>query len=123
TKPYRALSDRTSYSALMTVNRKTGSLQSGLRWRTFGPLAGAWPHHRSKAPMTDYSIEDLRYSVKNFSEGRNPLEGLATLHDVDAAQAAYEACRAKYPKRLLFLCQGGRILRRSDRDVAEVRAL
>jgi len=73
--------------------------------------------------MTRHWIEDLGYSVENFSESGNLLEVLARLHDLDAARAAYEACRAKYPKRLLFLCQGGRILRRSDRDVAEVRAL
>jgi hypothetical protein len=65
-------------------------------------------------------IEDLRYSVENFSERGDLLEVLARLHDLDAAQAAYKACRAKYPKRLLFLCQGGRTLRRSDRDDSEV---
>jgi len=42
---------------------------------------------------------------------------------LDAARAAYEACWAKYPKRLLFLCQGGRTLRWSDRDEPEVRTL
>jgi len=67
-------------------------------------------------------IEDLRYSVENFSERGDLLEVLARLRDLDAAHAAYEACRAKYPKRLLFLCQGGRTLRRSDSD-AEVRTL
>jgi len=67
-------------------------------------------------------IEDLRYSVENFSERGDLLEVLARLRDLDAAHAAYEACRAKYPKRLLFLCQGGRTLRRSDRN-AEVRTL
>jgi len=56
--------------------------------------------------MTDYWIEELGYSVENFSESGNLLEVLARLHDLDAARAAYEACRAKYPKRLLFLCQG-----------------
>jgi len=68
-------------------------------------------------------IEDLRYSVEHFSERGDLLEVLARLRDLDAAHAAYEACRAKYPKRLLFLCQGGRTLRRSDRDVSEVRTL
>ena len=68
-------------------------------------------------------IEDLRYSVENFSERGDLLEILARLRDLDAAHAAYEACRAKYPKRLLFLCQGGRTLRRSDRDDSEVRTL
>ena len=66
--------------------------------------------------MTEHWIEDLRYSVENFSESGNLLEVLARLHDLDAARAAYQACRAKYPMRLLYLCQGGRILRRTDRD-------
>jgi hypothetical protein len=61
-------------------------------------------------------IEDLKYSVENFSETGNLLEVLGRLHDLDAARTAYVACRAKYPKKLLYLCQGGRILRRSDRD-------
>ena len=68
-------------------------------------------------------IEDLGYSVENFSESGNLLEVLARLHDLDAAQAAFEVCRTKYPKRLLFLGQGGRTLRRSDREVSEVRTL
>jgi len=41
---------------------------------------------------------------------------LGRLHDLDAARAAYTACRQKYPAKLLYLCQGGRILQRSDRD-------
>jgi len=73
--------------------------------------------------MTLYWIEELGFSVENFSESGNLLEVLARLHDLDAARAACEACRAKYPKRLLFFCQGGRTLRRSDRDVSEVRTL
>jgi hypothetical protein len=72
--------------------------------------------------MSDW-IEDLGYSVQNFSESGNLLEVLARLHDLDAARAAYEACRAKYPKRLLYLCQGGRTLRRSDREVSEMRTV
>jgi hypothetical protein len=39
---------------------------------------------------------------------------LARLHDLDAAERPYA---------LIMLCQGGRILRRSDRDDAEVQAL
>jgi hypothetical protein len=50
-------------------------------------------------------------------------EILSRLHDLDAARAAYEVCRTKYPKKLLYLSQGGRILRRSDRDDSEVRTL
>jgi hypothetical protein len=67
--------------------------------------------------MNQHWIEDLRFSIENFDrESGNLLEILARLHDLDAARAAYDACRAKYPKKLLYLSQGGRILRRSDRD-------
>ena len=70
--------------------------------------------------MTYGCIEDLNFAVEVFDEGGNLKEVLARLHDLDAARAAYDACRAKYPKWLLYLSQGGRILRRSDRDVSEV---
>ena len=74
--------------------------------------------------MNQHWIEDLRFSVENFdSVSGNLLEILARLHDLDAARAAYEACQTKYPKKLLYLSQGGRILRRSDRDEPEVRTL
>jgi hypothetical protein len=32
-----------------------------------------------------------------------------------AAHAAYDACRLKYPAKLIMLCQGERVLRRSNR--------
>jgi len=73
--------------------------------------------------MTQHWFEDLKFSVEVFDEGGNLREVLARLHDLDAARAAYEACRNKYPKKLLYLSQGGRILRRSDRDDPEVRTL
>ena len=66
--------------------------------------------------MTQAWFEDLKFAVEVFDEGGNLLEVLARLHDLDAARAAYTACREKYPTKLLYLCQGGRILRRSDRD-------
>jgi hypothetical protein len=66
--------------------------------------------------MTYGYIEDLKFAVDVFDEGGNPQEMLARLHDLDAARAAYTACRQKYPAKLIYLCQGGRILRRSDRD-------
>jgi hypothetical protein len=66
--------------------------------------------------MTYGCIEDLKFAVEVFDEGGNLKEVLARLHDFDSARAAYDACRAKYPKKLLYLSQRGRILRRSDRD-------
>jgi hypothetical protein len=38
--------------------------------------------------MSQHWIEDLRYSVENFSERGSLLEVLARLHDLDAALAA-----------------------------------
>ena len=66
--------------------------------------------------MTYGCIEDLKFAVEVFDERDNLIEVLARLHDLDAARAAYTSCRAKYPTKLLYLSQGGRILRRSDRD-------
>jgi hypothetical protein len=60
--------------------------------------------------------ENLTFAIEVFDEGGNLLEVLARLHDLDAARAAYSACRKKYPAKILYLCQGGRILRRSDAD-------
>jgi hypothetical protein len=65
--------------------------------------------------MTHYWIEQLHFAVEVFDEGGNLLEVPARLHDLDAARAAYAACQAKYPRKLIMLCQDGRILCRSDR--------
>jgi hypothetical protein len=67
--------------------------------------------------VNQHWIEELRYTVESFnSETGSRLEILARLHDLDAAHAAYDAFGTKYPKKLLYLCQGGRILQRSDRE-------
>jgi hypothetical protein len=66
--------------------------------------------------MTQHWFEDLKFAVEAFDDGGNLIEVLARLHDLDAARAACDACRIKYPTKLLYLCQGGWILRRSDRD-------
>jgi hypothetical protein len=70
---------------------------------------------------TEHWIEDLRFSVEHFDERGSLIEVLGRLHDLDAARAAYDACRTKYPEKLLYLWQGGRILRRSDRDHRDER--
>jgi hypothetical protein len=70
--------------------------------------------------MTYGYIEDLKFAVEVFDERGNLKEVLARLHDLDAARAAYTGCRAKYPAKLIYLCQGGRTLQRSDRDGSEV---
>ena len=64
--------------------------------------------------MTYEYIEDLKFAVEVFDRRGNLLEVLARLHDLDAARVAYAACRQKYPAKLIMLCQGGRILRRTD---------
>jgi hypothetical protein len=68
-------------------------------------------------------IEDLRYSVEVFSERGSSVEVLGRLRDLAAARAAFEACQRKYPKRLILLCHGGRVLRRSDHDDSAVPTL
>jgi hypothetical protein len=66
--------------------------------------------------MTYGYIEDLKFAVEVSDERGDMKEVLARLHDPDAARAAYTACRAKYPAKIIYLCQGGRILRRTDRE-------
>jgi hypothetical protein len=53
--------------------------------------------------MTYGVIEELKFAVEVFDEGGNLIEVLARLRDLDAARAAYQACRVKYPLRLLCL--------------------
>ena len=65
---------------------------------------------------TEYWIEQLGFSVEHFDERGDLPEVLGRLHDLDAARATYTACRTKYPAKIIYLCQGGRILQRSDRD-------
>jgi len=65
--------------------------------------------------MTHHWTEDLKFVIGVFDRSGHLLEELARLHDLDAATAAYAACRLKYPEKLILLSQGGRTLRRSDR--------
>ena len=62
------------------------------RWRALPTT------NRSEAPMLhDHWIEQLNFSVEVFDDRGNLVEVLARVHDLDAARAAYEACRTKYP--------------------------
>jgi hypothetical protein len=74
------------------------------------------PTQMSGAPMTYGYIENLKFAVEVFDEAGNLKQVLARLHDLDAARAAYTACCAKYPAKIIYLCQGGRTLQRSDRE-------
>jgi len=49
--------------------------------------------------MTYGYIEDLKFVVEEFDEGGNLLEVFARVRDLDAARAAYDACRlCTYPR-------------------------
>ena len=47
--------------------------------------------------LHDRWIEQLSFAIEVFDERGNLLEVLARLHDLDAAIATHDACRAKYP--------------------------
>jgi len=86
----------------------------------------AGQHGLARTELRDVSashFEDLRYSIEVFSERGSSVEVLGRLRDLAAARAAFETCQRKYPKRLILLCQGGRVLGRSDRDDDEVPTL
>ena len=61
------------------------------------PLAGADHNSQERGAINQRWIEQLSFAVEVFDEGGNLLEVLARLHDLDAARAAYGACRRKYP--------------------------
>ena len=81
------------------------------RWRAPDHTTGT-----RRPCCTTIGLNSSTFSIEVFDERGNLLEVLARVHDLDAATAAYDACRRKYPAKLIMLCQGGRILRRSDRE-------
>ena len=60
-------------------------------------------------------IENLRFSVELCRNETNLEEVVARMRDLTMARAAYDLAVVQWPLKLIFLCQGGRILRRSDR--------
>jgi hypothetical protein len=60
-------------------------------------------------------VESLRYSLDVFDDRGNLAEVLGRLADLDPARAAFALAVAKYPTKRIMLCQGGRILARSDK--------
>jgi len=56
---------------------------------------------------TEHWIEELRFSVEHFDEGGNLKEVLARLHDLDAARAAYTACRRSIRRRSSICARAG----------------
>lgn len=62
-------------------------------------------------------IENLRFSVELYAD-RDPYkleEVIARMSDLTMARNAYAAAMARWPDQLFMLCEGGRILKRSDR--------
>ena len=60
-------------------------------------------------------IENLRFSVQLCQDAYKIEEVIARMRDLTMARDAYSQAVARWPDKLVMLCQGGRILRRSDR--------
>jgi hypothetical protein len=60
-------------------------------------------------------IENLRFSVELCRDETHLEEVVARLRDLTMARVAYDLAVVQWPLKLIMLCQGGRILRRSDR--------
>jgi len=59
-------------------------------------------------------IENLRFSVELCRNETNLEEVVARMSDLTMARASYDLAVVQWPLKLVMLCQGGRILRRSD---------
>jgi hypothetical protein len=60
-------------------------------------------------------IENLRFSVELCRDKTHLEEVVARLRGLTMARVAYDLAVVQWPLKLIMLCQGGRILRRSDR--------
>jgi hypothetical protein len=60
-------------------------------------------------------IENLRFSVELLRDESHLEEVVARMSDLTMARAFYDLAVIQWPLKLIMLCQGGRILRRSDR--------
>ena len=60
-----------------------------------------------------------RYSIELFKQGEEGIEQVLGRHaDVRGARAIYQISVKQYPDRLIMLCDGARVLARSDRPDA-----
>ena len=60
-----------------------------------------------------------RYSIELFKQGEEGIEQVLGRHaDVRGARAIYQISVNQYPGRLIMLCDGARVLARSDRPDA-----
>jgi hypothetical protein len=57
-----------------------------------------------------------RYSIELFKRGGEGIEQILGRHaDIKGARSIYQTFVNQYPGRLIMLCDGGRVLARSDR--------
>ena len=60
-----------------------------------------------------------RYSIELFKQGGDGIEQMLDRHaDITVAWSIYERSVKRYPGRLIMLCDGARVLARSDRQDA-----
>jgi hypothetical protein len=60
-----------------------------------------------------------RYSIELFKQGGEGIEQILARHaDIKGARSIYQICVNEYPGRLIMLCDGARVLTRSDRPSA-----
>jgi hypothetical protein len=58
--------------------------------------------------------ENLRYSLDVFSPTGSLVEVLGRLSDLTVAQTAFLSAVVRFPEKRIFLCDGGRVIKRSD---------
>jgi hypothetical protein len=57
-----------------------------------------------------------RYSIELFKQGGEGIEQVIDRHaDIKVARSIYQTSVKRYPGRLIMLCDGARVLARSDR--------
>jgi hypothetical protein len=60
-----------------------------------------------------------RYSIELFKQGEEGIEQVLGRHaDIKTARSIYQITIKQYPDRLIMLCDGARVLARSDRPDA-----
>jgi len=60
-----------------------------------------------------------RYSIELFKQGRESIEQVIDRHPgIKVARSIYQTSVKRYPGRLIMLCDGARVLARSDRPDA-----
>jgi hypothetical protein len=61
-----------------------------------------------------------RYSIELFKQGGEDIEQILGRHaDINGARSIYQNSVKRYPGRLIMLCDGARVLARSDQPNAK----